>query len=801
MSVNDENSPIRKRTPRGCAGIFFVFVVICAAGWGTALGFFVSLLEDAQNEIEVIESFRPKVGSKFYADPATGGELLGEYTIDYRQLLQLHEIPLYVQKAFLAGEDHTFFEHWGVRPDAMIKAALRTMRTGQLHGGSTITQQTVRNLEDKLVGREQTMQRKLREMLISLQIEREYTKDEILELYLNQIFLGGSAYGVEAAARQYFGKRCDELTLGEAAILAGIAPAPNSYRPDLYPRNAYIQRNRVLNQMLDNGFISQAEFEEARAESIQDSIITPEERLTLMAEGRGYWGPNRFQAEYFVEEARQRIMGSAPGSQQLVTRQELLEGGLEIYTTIDMNLQRAAEEVLLTALDEFDERKLESLRASGRENEFVPVSGALVTLDNRPGYEGYVRALVGGRDWSTQKFNTVTQAKRQPGSSVKPYVWTAAIAQGMTPAQLELDEPFVRIDPGSRRPWAPKNFDGRFMGPVTLRTALERSQNVISVKLVERLGLPLVKSYMQRAGIRQTEIPDHIHLSLALGAAETTILEQAIAYSTYAKNGTYAKPIFVKEIRTPDGFVSWENRIELEPNAIPANVAYVMTNLMQGVTQYGTGARTADFDRPRAGKTGTTNDHRDAWFCGYTPQYTTVVWIGYKDNRSLGRGLDYTGGRLASPIWTEFMIRAHENLPVEDFEVPDGVEFFNINKETGLANGSFREAFIEGTRPPRSMRVFPDADRLEELMEEELMDRLFTQLGSESNNRAQATPRTTATPSSTSPSNLSATQAEAGSDDAFGFDLPSLDGPPARTQRPNRLNRGIRSDTSGSLLP
>jgi len=466
-------------------------------------------------------------------------------------------------------------------------------------------------------------------------------------------------------------------------------------------------------------------------------------------------------------------------------------------------------------LDEFDERKLESLERAGRADEFVPVSGALVTLDNRPGYEGYVRALVGGRDWATQKFNTVTQAKRQPGSSVKPYVWSAAIAQGMTPSHLELDEPFVRMDPGSRRPWAPKNFDGKFMGPVTLRTALERSQNIISVKLVERLGLPLVKSYMQRAGIRQTEIPDHIYLSLALGAAETTVLEQAVAYSTYAKNGVYAKPTFLREIRTPDGFVSWESRPELEPDAIPANVAYVMTYLMEGVARYGTGATpTAAFDRPKAGKTGTTNDSRDAWFCGYSPQYTTVVWIGYRDNRSLGRGLDYTGGRLAAPVWAEFMVRAHENLPVVDFEAPEGVTFFNVAKQSGLEGGSFREAFLDGTRPPRQMRVFPDAEKMEELMEEEIMDRLFTELGITGSEPAPPPAQTAAStqpvsaPMADLDEQLADIMAELETPAASGIPATPAPTPPPETPASapatptTRLNRDrVRSDTRGMFLP
>lgn len=716
MTETPQEKPLYKRAPRGCGGIFFVFIVVAAALWGASLGFFVGLLDEAQSQIEVLEDFRPKVGSKVYS---ADGEFLGEfsYTTNYRQLVSLNEIPLYLQKAFLATEDHVFYEHHGVRPDAVIKAALRTLRSGHLYGGSTITQQIVRNLEPTQVGRERSIERKLKEMLYALQLERKYTKDEILELYLNQIFLGGSASGVEAAAHQYFGKRCQDLTLSEAAILAGLARAPNSNRPDRNPENALTRRDIVLQQMFESGFITADERDAAIAEEVD--TITPEERLAMMATGEGFWGPNEFIAPYYVEEVRRRIMGAGPGQ---VSKQELLEGGLEVHTTLDLRLQRAAEDVLLTKLDEFDAMRLEQLKNQGREEDFIPVWGGLVCIDNRPGYEGAVRALVGGRDWQKSKFNTVTQALRQPGSSVKPFVWTAAIASGLTPSHMELDEPFVRIDPWTHKRWTPQNFDGTFDGPMTLRTALEKSRNIVSIKLVERLGLPLVKSYMVRAGIRKSEIPDEVKLTIALGTPVITILEQCTAYSTFAKNGYYAEPMFVREIRNPDGFVRFQGDVKMEDEpAIPPNVAYVVGYIMQGVAQWGTGARSRDLDRPRAGKTGTTNDNRDVWFCGFTPQYTCVVWLGYKDNRSLGRGSNYTGGRQACPVWTEFMVRAHKDLPVKDFDVPEGVVFYDVDKKSGLAGGSFREAFVEGTRPPMHPPIFPDADALEALMEDELL--------------------------------------------------------------------------------
>ncbi len=719
MSDESRQLPLYKRTPRGCAGIFLFFAVLLSIAWGSALGYFVAMLDDVRAQLTVLDDFRPKLGSKFYADPATGGELLGEYTTDYRHLVQLNQIPLYLQKAFIATEDHKFYEHHGVRPDAIFKAIMRTLRSGKLHGGSTITQQVVRNLGGKLVGQERTIHRKIKEALLALQLERAYTKDEILELYLNQLFLGGSAYGVEAASRQYFGKRCDQLTLSEAATLAGLTRSPNKNRPDLHPKVARIMRNNVLELMLRDRFISRAQYEQAIAEPIR--VITPEQRAEMMAEGKGYWGPNRFLAPYFVEEVRRRIM------RQMVSKQELLEGGLEIYTTLDLHLQRAAEEVLFRHLDEFDKHH------KGH------VSGALVCIDNRPGREGFVRALVGGRNWEKEKFNTATQARRQPGSSVKPFVWTAAIANGMTPSDVIMDKPFVRID-ASGNVWRPKNFDGKFTGPTTLRRGLERSRNIISIRLVERFTMPLVRSYMIKAGIRESQIPDSVGLTIALGTPAITVLEQCVAYSTFAKNGTYAPPVFVKEIRNPDGYIRPIPRKPIEPEVIPANVAYVINYMLQGVAQWGTGAASRRLGRPRAGKTGTTNDNRDAWFCGFTPDYTTVVWVGYRDNHPLGKGRAYTGGHLACPIWTDFMIKAEENLPVRGFKVPKGVVFYNVDRMTGLAGGSFKEAFIEGTHPPTKL---PEDDEpqidLDSLLNDSLLESLQPATDGESTSTAGKT--------------------------------------------------------------
>ncbi|MFA6245122.1 MAG: PBP1A family penicillin-binding protein, partial [Candidatus Hydrogenedentales bacterium] len=645
MAETSSESRPRRRTRPGCGLIFFCIMMVVAAVWGACLGAFVLLLEDAETKITALDTYRPKVGSRIYS---SDDELLGEYNIENRQLVNLNEMPLHLQKAFIATEDDIFFEHKGVRPDAIANAFLFILRTRKIRGGSTITQQLVRNVEEATtVGMERTMTRKLREAVVALQVEREFTKDEILELYLNQLFLGGGVYGVEAASQFYFGKSCRDLTIAESATLAGVVLTPNKNRPDRFPERATARRQVVLGQMLENRFITQAEYDEAIATNVVDYTIMQEQRDTAASgeSDRGVWRPNQFKAAYFVEETRQRSYNEG-----LVNKDALLEQGLEIITTIDMNLQRAAEETLFKVLDDFDERRLASLKKQNRENEFVPVTGALICLDNRPQYSGFVRALVGGRDFNKEKFNTATQAQRQPGSSVKPFVWLAALddgrKSGLTAASIKMDSPFERFD-GAGNKWSPKNFSGDYLGPVTLRYALEKSINVVSVRLVEELGMPAVRTTIEDAGFT-IPIDDAVGLTIGLGTHMVTVLDQAVAYSTIAKGGVYSPPIFIAEIRDRDGLTEWKATVKREVR-FKADVACVVTSLLRSVCDapWGTGARSSALKRPHAGKTGTTNDSRDVWFCGFTPQFTCVVWVGYRDNRSLGKGADFTGGRLA----------------------------------------------------------------------------------------------------------------------------------------------------------
>lgn len=711
----------KRNAPKGCAGLFFFSALLVAAVWGAGLGVFVWIIEDdAGKTMRALDNFRPKIGSKVYS---TGGELLGEFAIESRHVVSLNEMPLKLQLSFIATEDDEFYNHKGVRPLAILNAAFDALRTSRIRGASTITQQTVRNIEQTGISTEVTIKRKFKEAVFALQLEREYTKDEILEIYLNQIFLGISAHGVESAARQYYSKSVSELTLSECAALAGLTRAPNTNQPFKNPDFTLRRRDIVLAQMLKNKFITREEHDAALAEDLDASVVTPEERKAMQGDRdtAGLLVPGKFKAPYFVEEVR-KFIGRPPAPYEVnATQDELFEGGLEIFTTIDLRIQEAGERILGNALDEFDATKRASLKRQGLEDEFVPVSGALICLDNREGSQGFIRAMVGGRNFDERKFNMVTQALRQPGSSVKPFVWLTAIDNGMTASSIIVDEFFTRLD-GAGNPWTPKNFEDKFQGPVPLRFALEKSINIVSIKLVEKFGLPLVRSYMQDAGFRQP-IDDVVNLTLGLGTPVTTVLDQAVCYSTLALGGVRVAPTMITEIKDRDGIVRYDYRTfsKKEPLLSP-DACYAVVHMMEGVCQedrslehYPSGRRTERLGRPRAGKTGTTNFSKDAWFCGFTPQFTCVVWLGYEDSRPLGRGIPYTGGALASPIWTDFMIEAHEGLPVKEFAVPPGVEFHNIHRLTGLAGGPYREAYIRGAEPPTEMPILDSYGEIESL--------------------------------------------------------------------------------------
>lgn len=730
--IEEEEIPVRRR--RGCGFLFFLIMTAVAAGYGGGLGVFLWMVEDARTTVRALDEYRPRMGSKVYS---SDGDMLGEFSVMKRDVVGINQIPLSFQQAVIATEDDEFYTHRGVRPLAYLSVFADFLRTGKLRGGSTITMQVVRGVGEWHVtdpdspeaerkgeevqvaaggplgvGKERKFARKLREILVSLQVEREFTKDELLEIYLNGILLGLRAEGVQAGSQQYFAKDCSELTLGESALLAGLIRSPNNQQPFRHPDLAISRRNIVLKQMLELNYITPDQYEAALKERLEDSLMTPERRAQLAAEGKGPVTPDQIRAPHFVEEIRLQIQKEA-------MKRDVFQEGLEIQTTLDLRIQQAAEQTLTAALEAFDDRKLKALKSTGHESEFVPVSGAILCIDNRPGYKGFVRAMV-SRNLEKPKFNCTTLARRQPGSSVKPFIWAAAIANGMTASTIENDSEFVRVDRWGNR-FSPKNFDGGYLGPVTLRTALQKSVNVVSVKLLERLTVPVVGSYMQRTGI-YPRIDKADGLALALGSKDVTVMNLCVAYSAFANMGVRYDPIIIDKVKSRDGLVLYDCRDHIKSEqAMPAPVAYVMTHLMQGVCKFGTGAgggvqakwEKAYPDRPRAGKTGTSNDSRNVWFCGFTPDFTCVVWVGYSDNRPLGSGRNFTGGHIANPIWTDFMIEAEKGIPVRGFEQPDGVVMMKVDRATGQRGGDFEEAFVKGTAPPLST-ARPESSELDE---------------------------------------------------------------------------------------
>lgn len=602
---------------------------------GTFAGLLTGLLKDLP-KTKALEEVKPGLTTRVYS---SDGQLLARFATENRLWVPLQKMPKVLINAFVSIEDERFFHHWGLDLMAITRAFLKNMEEGQIvQGGSTITQQLVRNL---FLTKEKTLRRKLKEALLSLQIERKYTKEEILELYLNHIYLGHGAYGVEAAARAYFGKSAEALTISQCALLASLPKAPNHFSPRLYPERSKARRDLVLKKMYDLGYIPLYQFKKASEEDIE---LAPLEPYVVMA-------------PYFVEYVRQSL-------EEKYGTSVLYQGGLKVETTLDVNIQRAAEEALKKGLEELTEKdgKDQPLPLDSPSQEEL-LQGALVALEPAT---GHIKAMVGGRDFKESQFNRASQAMRQPGSSIKPFIWTAALESGFTPQDIIVDSP-VAFSYGGKY-WAPQNYERKFFGPTTLQEALEKSRNVIAVKLLYKLGVNTVIDCAHRMGI---ESPLEPNLSLALGTSEVTPIEMASAYGTLVNKGIHVKPMAILTIVTAGGRVLEENQPEQEI-ALSEEVASTMTTLMQGVIERGTGRRAQGLNRPAAGKTGTTDGFNDAWFIGFTPELVACVWIGYDSQQPLGHGM--TGGRVAAPIWKEFMLQALDGRPVTPFSLPEKEE-------------------------------------------------------------------------------------------------------------------------------
>lgn len=553
-----------------------------------------------------LEEYRPVESSLVYS---SDGKLLAEFYIERRTFIPHYRIPDHIKRAFIAIEDARFYSHPGVDLIGIIRALYHDITTRSItQGGSTITQQLAKML---FLRPERSIKRKLKEAALSIQIEKRYTKDEILGLYLNQAYFGTRAYGIEAASQTYFGKSVNELSIAEAALLASLPKAPSLYSPFKNPERARERRSIVLRQMLNHRFISRAEYESAEKEPLPE---IPHFR--------------KYEAPYFIEALRHEL--------EAKYNNELYTSGYRIYSTIDYRMQKAAEEAVTNGIASVEKRVKKGVQA------------ALVAMDIRT---GSVKAMVGGSDFWENQFNRATQALRQPGSAFKPFVYLTAIESGMTAGDVILDAPisFKGARPGQL--WTPKNYDGEYHGIVTLKTALAKSLNAATVRLADRVGVDSIIETAQRLGIRSKLQP---YLPIALGASDVTLMDMVSAYGTFA-TGKYVKPVLYERVLNREGIPVEETRPETA-EVISQKEAEEIRLLLRAVVEEGTAQRARELKKTLYGKTGTTNEYTDAWFIGFDDRLIVGVWVGRDDHKPIGA--KETGARAALPIWIEFMKKA-----------------------------------------------------------------------------------------------------------------------------------------------
>jgi penicillin-binding protein 1A len=619
----------------------------------------LTILPRSLPSVTALENFEPLKGTKIYDE---NDELVTELHMERRIFVPLSQVPRFLQEAVIATEDRRFYYHWGVDPIGIGRAIIQNYRRGRIvEGGSTITQQLTKVL---FLTPDKSLERKLKEAVLALEIERRYPKERILEMYLNQVYFGQGAYGVEAAARTYFGKAVSEITVREATLLAGLPRAPSTYAPFEHPKAAKRRREVVLRRMVEYGALKQEDASKIAKADL--GLIPPERRRTT--------------SQYFLDHVQQ-ILEAKYGADMV------FKGGLNVYTTLDPTMQLAAEQSLRDGL-----KALEGRTAKARPGEHP--EGAIVTIEPQT---GYVRAIVGGYDFFRSEFNRAVQAKRQPGSAFKPFVYMAALQAGFTPATRIEDAPVSYATGPGGNAWKPENYDRKFRGLTTLQQGIEESVNVVTVKLQERVGVNRTIQVARRLGIQSPLAPN---LSLALGTSDVSLLELTSAYGSLANQGVWMPPIAIRYVTDANDRLLEEN-VPQGRQAVSAEMAYVMTHMLRGVVERGTGQALKSLGRPIAAKTGTTNDYSNAWLVGYTPRVVTGVWIGYDRPRSLGR--DETGGRLAAPIWAAYMARVLGQDPREDFPVPERVVIAAVDMDP--SNECVRAvsmAFVRGTEPATS---------------------------------------------------------------------------------------------------
>ena len=623
--------------------------------------------------VEALKNYSPPTITRFFADD---GESIGEFFTERREVTPLSRMPDILIQAFVAAEDARFFQHKGLDYTAIFRAFLRNIFSGEIvQGGSTITQQVVKSL---LLTPEKSLERKIREAILAYKIERYLSKEEILFLYFNQIYLGHGAYGVATAAETYFRKPVEELNLPESALLAGLIQAPSRYSPYQHPEQAKTRQLYVLGRMLEEGFISSSDHAQALQTPLK-LVTTPSVPV--------------HEAPHFVEHVRKYI-------EEKYGKEALYNQGLKVYTTVDLKMQKVAEQTLESGL-----KTIEKRHKYPSSTDPLSLEGGVICFDLDT---GYIKVMVGGRDYRKSQFNRVTQARRQTGSSFKPIVYAAALDKNYTTTSILVDAPII-FEWGNQR-WRPKNFGDKYSGPITLRNALTHSVNVVTVKIAQDIGIDYIRKYAQNMGISS---PIHNDLSMVLGSSSLSLYELSRAYALFANQGKKFKPIFITKVVDRNGKTLEENPplfsyqvSAKEEQILSPQTAYLMTNLLQGVVQNGTGWRAKSLGRPAAAKTGTTDQFLDAWFIGYTPELLTGVWVGFDEERSLGE--NETGSQAASPIWVNFMSKVLKGKPLREFPIPEGVEFMKIDPTTGQASSgdeAILECFKEGTGPSELLRA------------------------------------------------------------------------------------------------
>ena len=677
---------------------------------------FVLYLSKNLPSLEQLENYDPDLVTRIYS---SDGKVLNELFVQKRVFIELDRIPEHMQYAVVASEDRRFFDHWGLSMRSIARAIMvNTLSLSYRQGFSTLTQQLARNLY-KSVGFEDSILRKVKEMITAIQIERTYTKEEILEMYLNTVHFGHGTYGVEAATKRFFGKESKYLTIDESALLVGLLPAPASYSPIHHPERAFKRRNTVLRLMRDQGFINRGEFDENRARTLETVLDVPK----------------RGSAPYFTEYVR-RLLEKEDTELGI----NIYRDGLKIYTTLDSKLQSAAEKAVLSTVRDNQARLNKRLYKDREEFENLAyltiypedtlkmmlagegqlykdlrdkllVQCAFVALDPNT---GGILAMVGGRPDYHDQYNRAVQARRQPGSVFKPFVYTTALDNGYSVTEQLLNQPVVlniqNMD-GTWVKWKPQNYDGSTGGLTTFREGLRKSMNLISVRMVQQDIAPAeqVKQTAKRMGIN-TDI--RAVDAIALGTSEVLPIEIVSAYSALANKGVYSKPFAITKIEDRYGNIIKEYYPERK-EVLSEETAYLMTSLMQTVMDRGTGGSARwkyKFNRPAAGKTGTTQGWSDAWFVGFTPQIAAGGWFGVDDFKvPLGPGQD--GSKAALPAWAKFMKAAHDTLelPLEKFEKPSGIidkKVCTVTKKLPLpACPIEQEIFKDGTEPTQNCKV------------------------------------------------------------------------------------------------